>query len=306
MKLLLFLSAAFAARGSLVQRPCSCEALVQETDAVSRPRDCTCITGMKTYPTTPRDELKAMGPVALRKHLAKVKAEVEDLRKQKVEMEEELETQKKTADEKIEKVEKAYEKQKKDASAEKADTKGEIAKLKEKCDKQETKLSNLKNEYNSKYSDFYELQKKMGSAMMVMASCDCKAGDEKGSFLATSKAHLSPEQEQMYDQIREVDKYETEAKDIQEFLTEAQTEASYHQNRGIEQTDTIQGRMEYHAHVSKKLDFKNMLEPLEKRADALDQAVKDEQSYVDKYAERNKKLDDKIKALKKELKDCGC
>eukprot|EP00746_Dinoflagellata_sp_MGD_P125425 gnl/MRDRNA2_/MRDRNA2_60183_c0_seq1.p1 gnl/MRDRNA2_/MRDRNA2_60183_c0~~gnl/MRDRNA2_/MRDRNA2_60183_c0_seq1.p1 ORF type:complete len:305 (-),score=95.41 gnl/MRDRNA2_/MRDRNA2_60183_c0_seq1:180-1094(-) len=304
MKLLLFLIAASTAYGSVVKRPCHCEALVQEADAISKPRDCTCITGMKTYPVTPRDELKAMGPVALRHHLTKVKAEVEDLRKQKAEMEEELETQKQTADEKVEKIDKAYEEQKKKASADKADTKAEISKLKEQCDKQETKLSNLKNEYNKKYSEFYDLQKKMGSAMMVMASCDCKSGE--GSFLATSKAHLSPEQEQMYDQIREVQKLEGEGKDIQEFLTDAQSQISYHQNRGIEHTDTINGRMEYHAHVSKKLDFKNMVDPLKKRADALDQAVKDEQGYVDKYAERNKKLDDKIKALNKELKECGC
>lgn len=303
MKLLLLISAASAARGTAVQKPCHCEALVQETANESRPRDCTCITGMKTYPTTPKDELKAMGPVKLRHHLAKVKAEVEDLRKQKAEIEEELETQKKTADEKIEKVDKAYEEQKKEVSADKAETKGEIAKLKEQCDKQETKLQDLKNEYNQKYSDFYGLQKSMGSAMMTMASCDCKS---EGSFLATSKAHLTPEQEQMYEQIREVEKYEDEAKDTQDFIADAQSQISYHQNRGIDKAGAISDRMDYHAHVSKKLDFKNMLEPLKKRADALEKAVEDEQSYVDKYAERNKKLDGKIKELKKELKDCGC
>merc|ERR1719316_2565690 len=107
-------------------------------------------------------------------------------------MEEQLDEIKKTADEKIEKVTKAYEQQKKDASADKKDTKAEIKKLKDKCDKGETKLQNLKNEYNKKYSEFYDLQKKMGSKMMVMAGCECK---DEGSFLATSKGHLSPEQE---------------------------------------------------------------------------------------------------------------
>merc|ERR1719380_407135 len=148
MKLLLFISAVSTARSVALQKPCNCAALVQESDVANRPRDCTCINGMKTYPTTPRDELKAMGPVALRKHLDKVKKEVEDLRVQKEEKEEELEEIKKTADEKIEKVDKAYADQKKDASKDKAETRGEIKKLNDHCDKQETKLQDLKNEYN--------------------------------------------------------------------------------------------------------------------------------------------------------------
>merc|ERR1719482_259279 len=110
--------------------------------------------------------------------------------------------------------------------------------------------------------------------MMVMAGCECK--EKEGSFLSTSKGHLSPEQEQMYDQIRDVQKYEQEGSDIQEFLADAQSQIAYHQNRGIDTAEAISGRMDDHAHVSAKLNFKNLLEPLEKRTKALEEAIKSE------------------------------
>ena len=74
-----------AGAGSFLQRVGDTVSAEHTGAQQRRPRDCTCITGMKTYPTTPRDELKAMGPVGLRQKAKDLKADEKSLKVQKKE-----------------------------------------------------------------------------------------------------------------------------------------------------------------------------------------------------------------------------
>merc|ERR1719379_1276444 len=125
--------------------------------------------------------------------------------------------------------------------------------------------------------------------MTAMASCECKES------LVAIGSHMPPEQEQMYEQIQEIEKYENEAKDLQTFISDAQADHGQYIRSADYKKEDIEGHMNYHQNVMKgKLSLKPLVDPLRASANQLEKMVSDQKGYVKRYEERNKKLKDKL------------
>lgn len=280
---------------------------------VDRPKDCTCITGMKTYPTTPRDELKAMGKVALRNHLEKC---VRDRGALEAQAEYQLAADKaqvKKIQATVARKEDALGSTKNATAKTKAAESAEKKDLMKETDAQETEFSNLKNEYNAQYTAWFKMNQESTEKLARLASCEkpaaaCRPKPSGAVLLAIGRhaERLTPEQEQMYDRIEKVEACESASIKLADKLAKSQLEASRATSSGSDRMERIEQETSDHKYVTGILSKKKQIEALKARKKALAEAIEGERSDVEKYKERNAKVKETLAQLDKEIGECGC
>lgn len=296
-----------AARGSADGSGCPClglgDASFLQRSAAGRPRDCTCVNGMKTYPTTPRDELKAMGKVALRHHLEKCERETEDL---------ETNGEVTLANNKamVDKVQAKLDKQKAQLNEQKAEDKKALEEerkkykeLKSAVDKQEKELADVKgSQYMKAYTKWFELSKQAAAKVGEMAACECSP--KKASAMLETR--LSPDEQDMYDNIKKVEDCENKRLKLQTELKNSQVNSGAKMSASSDAMDALDIRAQDHARVAAMFSKKPLIDALEGRKKLLDGALTSEKDRIKQLEEKSAKLDENIKELGSELKACGC
>lgn len=293
---------------------CDCLALLQaDVTAGKRPRDCTCITGMKTYATTPRDKLKAMGKVALRYHLQKCDRERDALKEQKEYQIAANEVQVKDIQEMLGLRKKALQQLKDQTVKKQSKLKSEMNELTKADAALEKELPELKTEYNKLYTEWYEMTKEMQSKLEVIASCEkiktCKRSGAKSSFLLSRRQRVhaaDPETDRMYDMMYKVEDCENENLKLSDDIKADNKKTQKKTFDATAGMDTVSRQDADFRRVSKLTDKGPKIKAMERVEKSLDTTVKNQREHVDAYKEKNKDLKTTLDDLKHEITECGC
>lgn len=305
LTLALFLCAeAIALEGAL---PCNCAApSLSLLEKGGKPRDCRCINGEKTYPTTPRDELMGMGPVALRRKKQKLEADQKKLEKQN---EEQLKSNKEMRNEataSLEKDEDAYQEMVTEHRDRRADTTADHKKARAKATKLTDDLRLAKNKAREKKNEFTKLTSELQGAMLKMATCECKEAAASSALLERGKSRSDPQEVQMQEMVREVEALETKNLDLTDALKADASETARTLSKVDDAKNSLRIREKEAHSLDNKISKDKMLAAAEAQVEILQDAVSAEEAHTKSVDERCQKLETKLKKLKDELSSCGC
>lgn len=304
-----------AGAGSFLQRVGDTVSAEHTGAQQRRPRDCTCITGMKTYPTTPRDELKAMGPVGLRQKAKDLKADEKSLKVQKKEQVKENAEMVEKAEAAVEKEEGEYEDIVKDNEDERADTREEHQAAREEVKKLTDELRTAKNDAATEKNKFTKLTADLNGAMLDMAVCQCQEDaavasssaallQEKGK--GSAKSRNKPQEAEVHKLVREVEDLEQKNLDLMKDLQEDAEETAKELSSADSKKEMVKIREKEAMTLHSKMSKAKMLEAAEKQVKILTKLVASQEGLKKSVAERCGKLETKTNELKEELQKCGC
>lgn len=297
--------------------PCSCsdifndvmsnyDLLQQGSAAATRrkPKDCTCITGMKTYPTTPRETLESMGTVAVRGHLDKCRNE------QKA-MEEQLEYQNKAGAAQVEGVEESYDRlnssfatMKDNDEKSKKTAEDEMEKLKTDIGHLRGNKSEAESEYKKAFTEWFKLTGEVNSLTGELGQCKCKgtvflSDANRHRFTAASDAAPAK-------MIKEVEDCENEVIKLQDKVEEKLAKARKETIEVTANIDRKKKQIADHQRLTKILNSASRLPAFREERRILEGAVYSEEMRVKNYKRSNKDLADNVEKLKQEKTKCGC
>jgi hypothetical protein len=274
----------------------------EDVAANKRPRDCTCITGMKTYPTTPRDELLGMGTRALHGKLDSCKRNLEGLEEQKDYAIADMEVKVKKADEQMADAQKALDRYADGTAANRADDKAEKVELKTSVDDLGKKTTELNGEYNKEYSTWFDLKKEMTAKLGKMESCNC----QQAFFLQRAHVSAPAPSPEMYDTASKVEDCETQSLKVSKEIENAQAKGREATIKAIENRKQTGRRMADSEQMHKVLSQKDQVKLLSKTKSHLEQLVKQRKDKVDHYKKVNADIRKQLDELDSNMKKCGC
>lgn len=273
-----------------------------QANEVRRPRDCTCINGMKTHATTPRDTLLGMGQVALRSHLSSCERETTMLGEQLDYTKANGETMAASGDKALQREEKWLEKQTDRAAAKKSKQAADLQRLGEEVSALEKEVHDQKTSYNAQFTEWYNLKEELPAKLARLADCKCKAALlARGRQLAT----VAPPPE-MYDLVQKVEDCETANIKLSDEMEAESTKSRHATIEASESMDTVDRRKTESARVAKLFDKSARVDALKDQKRVLERYVKDEGKRIEDYKEKNSALKAQLVDLDAQVKSCGC
>lgn len=299
----------FAVDASSGDAPCRCgrvRVLLQQNRALRRPRDCTCITGIKSYATTPREKLDAMGKVALHHHLAKCQREHEELVHREEYETADHEAQKADAEEAMEKKRAilnltwghAAERQQK-AKAEEMELLASVARLK-------TQIATLKGNYTKIMARWLKVSSEAAVEGEAAGECGDRCPGASASTVLVLLDSRGEEQRSSPELVREVEECEQGVADIADRIKAAQLAAQSATFDALEGMDGLDRTEAERQRMAKLLSNAPRLEALKKVQSASEASRRAEQQKVDSLTTVTSKLEASMSHLRDELKKCGC
>jgi chromosome segregation ATPase len=286
--------------------------LLQGHGKAARPRDCTCITGVKSYQTTPRDQLMAMGEVGLRSHYSKCKREKSELTGQKEYQVAAAEAQVKNVQKQLGRMNEAVSKTKTKADTKHSKLKEQKAEIQQKVDKQEEEVRTLKKEQAVKFTEWFKSNQAIKATMGRFFSCNCKQDEAVASFLAAGSrggrggGSLTPSQEVMYDLRYKVEDCEGAVIKLSADIDAALLKESKATASLSSSTEHTRRKLDDHARLAKMMNVQPQIESLKSRQEILNGIVDAERDQVERYVKANSELKKHLESLDAELKKCQC
>jgi len=274
-------------------------------DGVERPRDCTCINGMKTYQTTPKDDLLAMGVLALGRHLATCERKLDGLEQQRDYAVAESEVKVKKAKEQTSQAKKLLDNIKNATAKDRTQTRGDKARLMKEIGDMETEVTALNKKYDAEFHVWWELKYAMTDELAKTTKCKCK---EKVLLVQRSQktTRMDPAQQHKYDTAQKVDQCETKVIKISKEIATAEATGRKATVTAIDDRDKLGRSMADQQHLSKVLNLKPQLKTLGTTKLHLETLVKSRKQKVDKYKATNEEIRQHLKTLEDHLNKCGC
>jgi len=271
--------------------------------ARKRPRDCTCITGHKTYQTTPRDELVAMGVLTLGRHLAKCERDLEGLEGQRDYAVAEREVKVKKAKEQTSEATKLLANTKNASALGRTQSRAQKQQLMKEISDMEKNVTDLNTKYNAEFRVWWALKYEMNDKLAKTTNCKCKEG-KSASFL--QRVQGDPNQAYKYDTAQKVYVCETKVIKVSKEIAQAQAIGRKATITAVEDRDAFGRSMADQQHLSKVLDQKSQLKMLDKTKVHMKDLVKSRQDKVDKYKATNEEIRKQLKSLQSHLEKCNC
>mmetsp|Transcript_42473 Transcript_42473/g.74458 ORF Transcript_42473/g.74458 Transcript_42473/m.74458 type:complete len:330 (-) Transcript_42473:113-1102(-) len=300
-----------------VELPCSClelPSLLQGAVAADggRPRDCTCINGMKTYATTPRDKLQAMTKVQLRYHLKKCNRERKTLEDQQEYEIAEHEVRLQRTQDALNKTQLMFEGMQNRSAKLKAKRNTEAKELMSAVRQLETEMSNLTSSFTFAYGAWYDEKSEVHAQVEKLTKCKSLKSCPKvhSPFLLQTRLNNLRNAKQpspdIYDLIQEVEECEEAAIKIASDMKAHQKQTNDQMLSDMAGTENVKRRMVDYERMSKMLSKDKQIENLINLKHSLQQSVKVQQGKVDLYASKGKDLKTQVEKLKKQLVECKC
>lgn len=276
------------------------EAATGDDDSAKRPRDCTCINGMKTYQTTPKDELLGMGMLALGRHEASCERKLDGLMEEKEYAVADSEVKIKKAKEQMDQaqnnlanVKNATAKDRSQVRADKKEIMTEVAAL-------EKEIVKLNSRYDKEFSAWWKLKDSMKVKLKQTNNCKCKKA------LLLQRFRKPPPGPDVYDTVRKVEECENKVIKAQGEIAKAQAAGRKATITAIEDRKKFGKSMADQQHLSKLLNQKPQVTALGKTKGNLENIVKARKEKVEKYKATNADIEENLKQLDSNLKKCGC
>lgn len=311
--LIVLAEAAFA-----VKLPCSClempSSLLQGADALDggRPRDCTCINGMKTYATTPRDKLQAMTKVQLRYHLQKCNREKKTLEDQQEYEIAEHEVRLQRTQDSLKQYQLMFEGMQNRSAKLKAKRNTDAKDLMSVVQKLEKDMSNLTSSFTSAFNAWYDEKSEMHIQVEKLTKCktlkSCPKAHSPFLLQTRLKGFLAAKQpsQDMYHLIQEVEDCEEASIKLATDMKMQQKQTNDQMLADMAGQENVKRRMVDFERMSKILSRDKQIENLINLKHSLQQSVKVQQGKVDLYTSKGKDLKKQVAKLKKQLVDCKC
>jgi len=227
-----------------------------------RPRDCTCINGMKTYQTTPKDRLLAMGVLTLGRHLASCERKLDGLEQQRDYAVAESEVKVKKAKEQTSQAKKLLANIKNATATDRTQARGAKKQLMKEIGDLEKEVTGLNQKYNAEFQVWWDLKYAMTDQLAKTTKCNCK---EKVLLLQRSlRARMDPTQKQKYDTAQKVEECETKVIKISKEIAKAEETGRKVTITAIEDRDQLGRSMADQQHLGKVLNLEPQVKMLEK------------------------------------------
>jgi len=269
-----------------------------------RPRDCTCINGMKTYQTTPKDHLLAMGVLTLGRHLASCDRKLDGLEQQRDYAVAESEVKVKKATEQTSQAKKQLANIKNATAKDRTEARGEKTQLMKEIGDLEKNVTGLNTKYNAEFQVWWELKMAMTDQLAKTTKCKCK---EKVLLVQRSlRAYMDPTQKHKYDTVQKVEECETKVIKISKEIAKAEATGRQVTTKDIDDRDRLGKSMADQQHLGKVLNLKPQIKMLENTKLHLKTLVKSRKEKVDKYKATNEDIRTHLKSLEDHLNKCGC
>jgi len=305
-------------RGLVLSSHCGCGSsylkylqLLQSDIEVDRPRDCTCVNGVKTYATTPRDELLGMGPVALGRHLDSCLRKVDGAAKQKEYSVAESEVRIKEAASQQAQSQILLENIKKKAASDHTVALAEKTSLMKDVDTLEKEITTLNAKYNELYSAWWTMKNTMKAKLANTKKCKCPK--LKVLFLQklrggyhTEHVLNGPDKDYMYDTAHQVEECETKVNELSDDIEKAQADGRNAMITSLAHKDVFGKRMADQEHLTKLLDQTPQLLKLHKAKSELDRMAKARKEKVANQEKANVEVRSGLEQLNEEMKACAC
>lgn len=269
-----------------------------------RPRDCTCINGMKTYQTTPKDRLLAMGVLTLSRHLASCEQKLDGLEQERDYAVAESEVKVKKATEQTSQAKKLLANIKNATATDRTQSRGEKTQLMKEIGDLEKEVTSLNTKYNAEFQVWWDLKYAMTDQLAKTTKCQCK---EKVLLVQrSSRDHMDPAQTHKYDTVRKVEECETKVIKISKEIAKAEETGRKVTIRAIDDRDRLGKSMADQQHLGKVLNLRPQIKMLENTKLHLKTLVKSRKEKVDKYKKTNEDIRTHLKSLEDHLNKCGC
>jgi hypothetical protein len=285
--------------------------LLQSDAEAERPRDCTCVNGLKTSATTPRDELLGMGPVALGRHLDSCLRKVDGLAKQKEYAVAESEVRIREAEKQKAEAKQLLDNMKNKTATDHTDALAEKKQLLQNVDTLEKEIASLNSKYNELYSAWWTMKKTMTETLANTKKCKCP--QLKVMFLQNLRGgfhneHVlsGPDQDYMYDTAHKVEECETKVNELSDDIEDAQKEGRNAMIASLEHKEVFGKRVADQEHLTKLLDQTPQLLKLGKAKRELDRMLKARKEKVAKQEKSNVNIKSGLEQLNAEMKACAC
>jgi DNA repair exonuclease SbcCD ATPase subunit len=265
-----------------------------------RPRDCTCITGVKSYQTTPKDQLLGMPMLALAGHLDSCERKLEGLEQQRDYAVAESEVKIKKAQKQTGRVKTSLEKIRKRSANDRSDDKKEKKELMQEVHTLEKQVTELNSQYDKEFSTWWKLKDSMTAKLKTTKTCNCK----KAMLLQNLRG--PPPSKDKYDYARKVEECETKVIKIEKEIEKYQKAGRDATINDIEHRDQLGKAMVDQARLDKLLSVKDHLEALTKTKRNLEAIVRARQQKVDKYKSTNADIRKELNQLDTDMKKCSC
>lgn len=291
-----------------------------------RPRDCTCVNGMKTYATTPRDELQDMEPAELVRHLKKCERERTHLGKTRDYHLAESETQEKDMEELVAQRQMMLDTLKNRTSKARAEDKSRHQDLLKETEDLEKERAELKTEYNKEFTKFYTMTQEMAGKLDRLSNCPAAVSKNETVFvsqrhppaaaqrpkakrmtlvLARQMTRLSPE-DKMYDRIDKVGKCEDDNIDLNDEIEAAQAQTRKKTVDATEKVKRLSSAMVAQTKLDKIMSKTKQVAAAKKTSNTLEDAVDKLKTQLEDYQVKNAQLHLDLGDLDAELVSFGC
>merc|ERR1719313_289575 len=267
-----------------------------------RPRDCTCINGMKTYQTTPRDELLTLGPLALNRHLDKCERNLEDMQSQKDYATAESEVKIKKAAEQMDQAKKLLSNVKKAGTGDRKETREERKQLMKQISDLEKNVTELNSQYNKAFSDWWTLKHEMTVKAGRASSCKCK--EVKFMLLQRLREHMQYRGD--YETVQKVQQCETKVIEINKEIANAQAAGRRATVQAIEGRERIGRSVADQERLSRVLNTKPLARSLSETKTHMEELVKSRQEKLEKSLATNGDIKKQLETLEGHLQKCQC
>lgn len=269
-------------------------------DRVQRPRDCTCITGVKTYQTTPKDQLLGMGVLALNRHLDSCNRKLEGLEEQKDYAIADSEVKMKQASKRTSRVQNSLDKNKNVTASDRSKDRKEKQQLMKDVKALELEVSDLNSQYDKHFSTWWDLKESVGSKMKKITSCKCNKA------LLLQRLRGKPPSPDAYDTARKVEECETKVIKVSKDIEAAQKKGRDATIVDIEKREQLGRSMADQARLHKLLSQKPQLKALSKTKQNLESIVKGRKEKIETYTKSIGDLRQQVGQLNTDMKSCGC
>jgi len=313
------------AAGGNAKSPCNCNAALVQVRAdvgADGPINCNCIGGSYRHSVTPRDELLGMGMGALNNHLFSCQRKLEGLQQERDHAVAAGATQAEKADDSVKLMEKGLAKLRNTSAKDRQEVLAEKQKLQAAIKNAQGNLTNLKQEYNKAFSQWYGLKTAMSKKLLAVKQCKCSGG-AKQSFLQRGSQRLigstvvgddtslqtlaqdypTPE---AHEKVREIEACEGNVVQTADEIEAAQAKAAKSAASSSTKLAVLKKRMFEQQHMDKVLSQTSQVRALRSTSAAMEEAVRHEEQQVDVYKGKVDELKKSLGKLTEEMKTCQC
>jgi len=316
VSILLFVNANVAKALTLGRR-CFCSVndlsvLQRHVEHNRRPDDCACITGMTTYPTTPRDELLGMGKAALGNKLHSCEQRRQNLGEQRDYAVKESETQREKMDREMSQARNSLESLRNSSKEERSSSKSELQDLQQQVQQLEATLGALKGDYDAQFSEWYGLNKELSAKLAKLtAGCGTCASTQVDVLILKQSTkplllQTDPDSDYMYETAHKVEKCEMEVQRLGAEKEQADAEARHAAIAVVDNKASLERRLANQQRLHKVLSSKPRLEAMRSTQKLLLKSEQDQKQRIEKYQASNRGLHEQLEKLVSKLKECGC